>query len=343
MGFTPLRFAPYATLDGAEPSVVVDGAPAPGTVLCLSHWPGIRSPAAFWADLSAEMALRYVESGGGHHGSAGLASNNHFDQDGLVGLFALVAPDEARTRRDLLVEVARAGDFAVTTRRDAARISMAIAAYADAERSPLVGLPHDSDYEAQTAALYTEMLGLLPELCDHPERWAALWEEEDATLDASEAALSSGAVTIEELPALDLAVVQVPADAPSGGGHRFGGMWTAGLHPMAVHAATERGALLTQRGRRSEFVYRYESWVQFRSRPIRPRVDLAPLAERLNEEEVRVGGVASWAAGPVSGLTPTLARAGDGDSAVDPAHVRALIEAHLASAPAAWDPYTPTR
>ena len=57
---------------------------------------------------------------------------------------------------------------------------MVVAAYADAERSPLAGLLDSSDYEGQTAALYAELLGLLPELCDHPERFDSLWGEEDA-------------------------------------------------------------------------------------------------------------------------------------------------------------------
>ena len=71
---------------------MVDGSPAPGTVLCLSHWPGIGSPPEFAADLSADMAFRYLGAFD-RHGSAEAVSNNHFDQDGLVGLFALVSPD----------------------------------------------------------------------------------------------------------------------------------------------------------------------------------------------------------------------------------------------------------
>ena len=109
-----------------------------------------------------------------------MVSNNHFDQDGLVGVFALASPEEALARRALLVEVARAGDFAVTGSRTAARISMVLSAYADPERSPLPDLPTDDD--ARTAALYRDLLGRLPEICDRPERWRALWAEEDEIL-----------------------------------------------------------------------------------------------------------------------------------------------------------------
>ena len=46
------------------------------------------------------------------------------------------------------------------------------------------------------------------------------------------------------------------ADAPDAGGHRFGGDWTSGLHPMAVHNATPRLVVATARGRR----YDVELW-----------------------------------------------------------------------------------
>lgn len=334
-----LHYVPYGELAGA-PSVVVDGSPAEGTVLCLSHWPGMDSPAEFAADLSAEMAFSYLAAFD-RHTDAGAVSNNHFDQDGLVGVFALSAPEDALARRDLLVEVARAGDFAVTGSRAAARVSMALSAYADPERSPLEGLPAADD--ALTAVLYVELLGRLTELCDRPGRFRALWAEEDEVLTASEVALASGAVTITEVPDVDLAVVTVPEQAPTGGGHRFAGQWVAGLHPIAVHNATERGAVLTVRGHHYELGYRYESWVQFRTRPVRPRVDLAPLAERLTAAEGDRGGTAPWVAGGVSGLIPTLAPAGRRESSLEPAVVRTLVEAHLRTAPPAWDPYAITR
>jgi hypothetical protein len=304
--------------------------------LCLSHWPGIGSPSEFAADLSAEMAFRYLHSFDRHE-SARAVSNNHFDQDGLVGLFALVAPAAALVRRDELVEVARAGDFAVTSSRTAARISMVLSAYADPQRSPLPGLP--DDYDDLTAALYDDLLGRLGELCDRPDSYRELWAEEDATLTESEDALASGAVTITEVPELDLAVVQLSERAPRKGGHRFAGQWVSGLHPMAINNATHRGALLTVRGHHYGLAYRYESWVQFRSRPVRPRVDLALLAERLNAEEAAAGGTARWAAQSVSALTPTLSPGSGEESSLAAAAVITAVEAHLRAAPPAWDPF----
>ena len=171
-----------------------------------------------------------------------------------------------------------------------------------------------------------------------------LWAEEDATLDESERALALGLITIEDVPDVDLAVVTVPDGDEFhhlGGGHRFGGDWVSGVHPVALHNATDRGALLVFEGGRPELRYRYESWVQFRSRAIRPRVDLLPLAERLNDEEG--AGRALWSAGAVSSLTPTLSLEEGAQSALDPARVRTLVEQHLRESPPAWDPYHITR
>jgi hypothetical protein len=325
-----LRYVPYEELTGS-PNVIVDGAATDGTVLSLSHWPHVPIPSGLGADLSAEMAVAYL-SRFDRHGTAELVSNNHFDQDGLMSVYALVDPDAALARRDLLIDVAAAGDFATYRLRDAARISMVVAAFADPDRSPLDLGAHDN-----TATLYEELLGRLPELLDHPDRYQELWADEDATLTASETLVRSGEVRIEEDPELDLAVVHLPDDASDTGGHRFGGMWMKGLHPMAVNNATDRYALLCVRGRQYDFSYRYESWVQFQTSRPRPRVDLRPLAAELSSEEP---GDARWIFDGAESLNPRLHLAGAGESCLPPHEFRSRLEAHLRARPAAWDPYT---
>jgi len=328
----PLSFVPYHEL-GGRPNVVVDGSPTDGTTLCLTHWPGIDSPPGLRADLSAEMAFRYLR-GFDRHGLAAAVSNNHFDQDGLVAIYALAFPGPAVARQRRLVGVARAGDFATFDQREAARVSMAIAAYATPGRSPLGALA--PDYPAKTAQLYEELLGRLGELCDHPDRYRGLWAEEDATLSATEAALASGKVSIEEVADIDLAVVTAAGDSPRAGGHRFAGLWAPGLHPMAVYNATQRFAVLVIRGQSYEFTFRYETWVQYQTTRPRPRVDLTGLADRLNGEET---GPGRWVAEAVSDLTPALRLGGAEESGIAPAAFRVLLEDHLRHGPPAWDPY----
>src|SRR5215204_1366471 len=98
-----MRYVPYEQLDGRS-NVIVDGSPTAGTVLTVTHWPGYLPPAPLCADLSAQMAFQLLE----HRdlmADAELVSNNHFDQDGLISIFALVEPDAALARRTLLEDV----------------------------------------------------------------------------------------------------------------------------------------------------------------------------------------------------------------------------------------------
>lgn len=329
----PLLYTPYHELAG-RPNVVVDGSPTAGTVLTLTHWPGYQAPAGLEADLSAQMAFLYLEQGRQLHADAQLVSNNHFDQDGLAGLLALAHPVRAVPRRRLLEDLAAAGDFAVYTDRNAARVSMAVAAFADQDRSPL---RLETGSMARTAQLYEELLELLPELCDHPEHFRTLWEEEDAGLTRSEELIESGKVTVVERPDLDLAVVDVPEGEELAGGHRFPHQWEPGLHPMAIRNATDRTALLVRQGRHYRLTYRYEGWVQLRSRPVRARRDLGPLAAALTAEE-RGNGV--WVYDGSADLEPAVHLNGE-ESDMSPERFLDLVVTHLESAPADWDPYRP--
>jgi hypothetical protein len=311
--------------------VILDGSPAPGTVLTVTHWPGYPPPAGIEDDLSAQMAFRLLERPDLVPGEAEAVSNNHYDQDGLVSVYALVAPDDALRRRRFLEDVASAGDFALSRNRGAARVSMVLAALAGGD-----GLP--ADYAERTAVLFDDLLGRLPELCDHVDRHHDLWGDEDATLAASDAAFEDGRAVVEERPDVDLAVVTVAEDAPSSGGHRFGSDWVSGLHPMAVNARTERLAVARLRGRRYDVELRYEGWVQMQSRPVRPRRDLTPLAARLQDEET---GDAVWSATPVSAILPRLHLSDGQESSIAPDRFVELLTDHLATAPPAWDPYAP--
>jgi hypothetical protein len=329
-----LRFEDYEAC-ADRPNVVVDGSANAGTVLTLSHWPHAPSPPDLRADVSAETALAYLEVAS-RHGDAEVVTNNHYDQDGLVGVFALVDPVPARQRAEALIDVARAGDFARCRTRQAARTSMAIAAFASAERSPLGPSLFDQDYPTVCAALYHEVLPRVVELVDHPERFGDLWADEDAQLDADLAWIASGAVTIEEVPALDLSVVTLPDGPRSAGGHRFGSMWSERIHPLALHGAIDGLAVLVRQGDWCELRYRYESWVQYVSRPVRPRVDLRALAAELSAAEPDGG---PWEFDGVGALTPVLGRADGSASGLGPDQVRVMVERALATGAPAWDPY----
>jgi hypothetical protein len=332
----PLRFVPYGDTTDV-PNVVVDGAANASTVLTLSHWPGSPTPRDLLEDLSAQIALRALVEPARFDG-VDVVTNNHFDQDGLASVYALAFPDEARARRDQVVDVARAGDFGAFAHRDSARISFAMAAYDDPDASPLDRDLFSKPYDEQCAIFYAELLPRFGELLDHPDRWRALWEHEDAHLGESITAIEKGIVRVEERPELDLVVVTVPEHWAAQVTHRFTQRWTETIHPMAVDNATERTRVLLVQGRSYRLELRYETWVMFVSRPVAPRPDLRDLARHLDTLET---GGARWEAEPPGALTPRLSVAGDGESSLEPEHVRREVERFLASAPAAWDPYAP--
>ena len=315
-----MEYVPIDDLNGRS-NIIVDGYPTNGTVLTLSHWPDSGTPGPFSDDLSTQIVFNYLD--GSERVDADLVSNNHFDQDGLCGIYALINPEAAVQRRGLLIDVASAGDFATFHDRNAARIAIAIAAYETNEESPIARALAGQPYGKQTAILYHELLGELPGMLGNPDRYRTFWETEDARIDESEKVLTSETVTMIERHDIDLATVIVPESFPDAEDNE----WSGGVHPMALHNLTQRHRILIQRGNRYRLRYRYETWVKFTSRPVTPRVDLGPLAERLNEEES--GG--TWAFDGVDQITTSLHLEGNAESSIPPQRFRAMVEEFLSA------------
>jgi hypothetical protein len=330
------HFVAYEDL-GGTPNIVVDGAGNPATEITLSHWPKSGTPGALKADSSAEIVFNYLDAPA-FHVAAEAVSNNHFDEDGLVGVYTLIEPEAALAGRDLLIDTARAGDFATYRDRRAARIAFTLAAFNDPAMTPLDPGIFAKPYAEKCAALYRELLPRFREIVEETERFERYWRVEDAVLEESEAALRDGRVRLEEVPEVDLAVVTLGEGAGSRAVHRFGQAREAACHPMAVHNATRRNRILTVQGRRYVLAYRYESWVQYITMPPLPRVDLAPFAEALSAEEP---GAAAWSFEGVDALTPALTLSGAEESAIAPEAFRTRLVEFLAAAPPAWDPYDP--
>ena len=330
----PMRFVPYEEL-GSRPNIIVDGAASPSTVLTLSHWPKSGTPAALKRDTSAEIVFAYLDSPS-LHVKAEAVSNNHFDEDGLVGVYTLLNPANAEKHRELLLDVARAGDFGTYRHRDAARIAFAISAFADSEQSPLPGELFALPYSAMAAELYQRLLEVLPRLLVNPADYKMLWEAEDARLAASEALIEAGGIEITERPDLDLAVVFIPEGLSTQTVHRFTQTRAAECHPFAIHNRTACSRTLLVRGKHIEFQYRYESWVQYVSKTPTARVDLSGLAAELNGEEASGG---RWVFDGADRITPRLHLEGSAVTSLAAGEVERRLERHLAEGKVAWNPY----
>jgi hypothetical protein len=313
-----VQYRSYGELTGI-PHVVVDGSAQAGTVLTLSHWPGSVTPEPLRADLSAEIAFRYLD----HpelHVDVEWVTNNHFDQDGLVGVFALADPTTASPLRDRLEDVARAGDFSRFHDRDAARAAITLA-----------GLGAEADGDP-----YEAVLPVVVDVVTDVDRFRTWWVDEDAHITETEAAIASGAIAVIEDRDLDLAVVQVPHDWAERTVHRFTTTAAGVAHPDAIHNATDRFAVLTVGNGAPELRYRYETWVLYRSRRPRRRVDLTGLAEDLTDDE-RSGG--TWSFDGVHALSPALHLVGAATSSIADDEIVARVVDALRTARSTWSPF----
>jgi len=325
------RYVPPHLLSG-RPHVIIDGAARRGTAYTLSHWPRTPTPPALRADLSAEiarLALRHPEH---LPADVGLVSIDHYDVDGVVALALVVLDGLDDADGPLLVDAARVGDFDVVTDRRAALVAFALNGLVD--DVALTAIPDPLERSAMAAQEGLELIG---DLAADPERFEPLWHDEWSAYDASTRALADGWATIEDVRALDLAVVRVDlahdraADAA----------WqSAPLHRAAVHSATDCLRVATVAGDRMELRYRYESWVRLTSHRPRPRVDLERLAGDLTAAETSTSRWVFDGAGAIRGALH-LARS-DSASSIEPGRFVEMVCAELAAldaGPGAWDPY----
>ena len=157
------------------------------------------TPTELKADVSTEIVFRYLDRPEFHE-AVGAATNNHFDEDGLLGLYAILEPEQAQSARAMITDVATAGDFGKYHSRDAARVAMTISAYADPDLSPLDQTIFRSEHSAKAAAMYRALLPRVPAMLSDIHEFQRFSSEKDQILENSLAALKSGAIAIEETP-----------------------------------------------------------------------------------------------------------------------------------------------
>jgi hypothetical protein len=324
-----VKYVPYTQLSGS-PNIIVDGAAQEDTVLTLSHWPGSRSPADLRADTSTEMVLNFLATPGAveeHAPGVRVVSNNHFDEDGLCSVWAMLHQESALERQTLLVDVATAGDFSTYRRPQAAKVVFTIRSYADPDTSPVYEKLRGDD--GTGSAQYQALLPLLEDVLDDTDRYGPYWDEQWSAMLRSKTAMVMGQVELREIPHVDLAVAQTPER----------------LHPMVLYNSTERLRVLTALpGGYYCLRYRYETWVQYASRRVMPRVDLVPLVPRLAELD---RPDVTWTFDGNSTITPAFQALGpDGQPAPSNLSLESLLDELVAyfereqGNPALqWNPY----
>ncbi|MDA8268665.1 MAG: hypothetical protein M0013_09900 [Actinomycetota bacterium] len=293
----PFTFVPPAVL-GDRPHLVVDGAPRPGTVATISHWPGTPTPGALIADLSAESAVLALAAPRALPRGIRTVTVDHADEDGVVALGLLCVDGLAGAHGDLLVEAARVGDFGVVGDRRAALVAFTLAALLDPARTPVEEVRSGVvGGMGAVGVLARHGVDCLPDVAKDVEAFEGLWAAEATAYDAAVAALSGGVVRLTEEPERDLAVVEATSGtwppAAAWAGHP--------LHPAAVNSATRCMRVATVSPGDCRLLLRYETWVRL-ARPQAPlRVDLSVVAAELDRREGYVGGSAGGSRGAFGG------------------------------------------
>ncbi len=351
--------------------LVVDGAPRPGTVLTLSHWPRTPTPPELAADLSTGIVMKFIAEGlrpPAARQGPGWATVDHYDEDGAVALALLVDEGMVDRHGSLALEVATTGDFDVVGDDLAAKVAFAL---------------RSISRRGQTVARSTqEALSIMDDLMSHPGLYESLWAEELIAYEASREFVASGALALEENAEADLAVFRFDAGDLDVYRTSWEGMR---LHPAALNSVTScmRVAIVMDAGRSAgghaacapgdhgpgepggrgpgapggrfghgaryrygarygyEVRYRYETWVRLASWRPRARVDLTGLAERLSDME---SSGTRWAFDGAGALRSALRPLGGELSSISPDDfMPALLQelAVLDAGPPAWDPYAP--
>lgn len=287
---TVMRFEYYHSgLDDAR-KLSVDGTVS--NSIHFSHWEGNHTHLAVKADTSTEIALNLVGSPERLKLTEGieLVTNNHFDTDGVLSVWTVLAGERSLELREKLIAAAEAGDFSEYSSKDGVRASIVIqgsdaALPGEETGSPLVR--HLTGGAAVDEARSYELV--LPEVervITRTEDYEPLWRDVWQRIESALASFASGESRVEEDIATGLSLITL---APGLYGSR-GFSPTRHNAPFTAISANARGqvfliALPMMEGWSYRVDYPYYSWAETVVRPRIKRRDFKTLVVHLNELE----------------------------------------------------------
>jgi len=177
--------------------------------------------------------------------------------------------------------------------------------------------------------LFDELLERLPAIVDKIGHFETFWAEEDNFLDLTEDAIDKGLIEISEDKEADLAIVVIPDGGIHGQGRppTHAVSWISSVcHPMAIHNRVDSHRILVMHKRHYSFYYRYETWIDYVSRSLAPRVDLSDFAKRLNTMEK---GSTHWNFSGVNDIIGRLTMRDKSDSRLSPNEIVKLLSSEL--------------
>jgi len=291
-----MRFEYYNDSLADVPKLSVDG--TVGNAVHFSHWKGNETPASVKADTSTEIALNLVAAPNREELTRGidLVTNNHFDTDGVLSVWTVLAGERALGLWEKLIAAAEAGDFSELSTPEAVRASIVI----QGSESPtdeqagsplarqLAGAPVDDDARA-----YELVLPHVEHVLTHTNDYESLWGDSWNRIATALESFAKGRSRVEEDAEAKLSIVILAPEIFSSAGFkptRHGAPFTA----ISKYAHGELFMIATPLGRGWAYRldYPYYSWAETVVRPSIERRDFSSLIAELNELEKSDTG--SW-------------------------------------------------
>jgi len=291
-----MRFEFYHPGLDDVPKLSVDG--TVDNAIHFSHWQGNATPAELKADTSTEIALNLVAAPNQDELTQGieLVTNNHFDTDGVLSVWTVLAGKRALDLRDKLIPAAEAGDFSEFTNEDAVRASIAIQGSdqvtpGEESASPLAShLAGEkvTDEARSYELVLPEIERILTNTNDYEALWRGAWEKIANAIESFE----RGASRVTEFPDVGLSLVTLSPDV-------FGSNGFDPVRDAAPYTAISRyakGQLFVistplGNGWAYRIDYPYYAWAETIVRPHIPRRDFSDLLVNLNRLEPEQEGL----------------------------------------------------
>jgi hypothetical protein len=305
----------------AVQKISVDGL-VPETSHHLSHWKNNLTPPVFKADTATEIAFKYnaTTRAGDYFPGVTLITNNHFDTDGLLSVWALLNPHRAEPLKSQMIYTSEAGDFCTFTTEEAVQFNLMIEGLRDSPESP-IKTPTEGNRDA---ACYGALLPSLPDLFHKKGVHENLWRKRFEEMLLSFSHFEKGTILLEEYEEERLSVIVDERRPPREAIDRY---CQGDLYLVVQDREIETGGFYY------EMEYRYYSWADTVVRPKINPIPMEELAAQLNRQEGNRAG--KWHAGrfPNQALTSVLKfidpDGGDLPSSIHPEEVILFVRRHL--------------
>lgn len=260
----------------------------------FSHWEGNETPREVKADTSTEIALNLVSSPERERLTEGieLVTNNHYDTDGVLSVWTILAGARALELREKLIAAAEAGDFSEFSSEDGVRASLLIQGTdavvpGEDSGSPLARhlAGHAVTDEARSYELVLpEVERIITRTSEYEFLWRDSWERIANALES----FAGGKSRVKE-DASGLSLVTLSPDLFGQEGFNP----TRHAAPFTAISANARGQVFLIASPMTEgwsyrVDYPYYSWAETIKRPPVERHDFTALVARLNETETRL-------------------------------------------------------